>query len=306
MRIRYSAGLALLLAGACSTDPNQTAITSGSSRVLLTDDPFPYSRVARVDLYVVSISGSLNADTSASAGGDFITLAAPHRLINVLALQNGMTDELGTVALTHGAITALRLIIDTDSSSITLQDGRVLTGSSTPGIHWQSSAGRPVLNALIDEQIIVRDTGAVIVLDYDVGRAFITPQEIDPASTDSGFVFSPVFRAVDAVRSGPISGVIHGANGAPAVSASLRLDIGDPATPENTWSTLSTAETDGAGAFRFAYVTESSYWAKTGFAGKKYIVTVDPPVASGMGRAVVPNLQVTAGVTTSLGTLVLP
>src|SRR5450432_285336 len=91
MRIRYSAGLALLLAGACSTDPNQTAITSGSSRVLLTDDPFPYSRVARVDLYVVSISGSLNADTSASAGGDFITLAAPHRLINVLALQNGMT-----------------------------------------------------------------------------------------------------------------------------------------------------------------------------------------------------------------------
>jgi len=34
------------------------------------------------------------------------------------------------------------MVIDTDSSSITLKDGRVLTGRSTPGIQWQSSAGR--------------------------------------------------------------------------------------------------------------------------------------------------------------------
>lgn len=301
--------LTLLLAFgaiACSSDASES--TAGTSRVLLTDDPFPYSRIARVDLYVVSVSGSLNADTSAAAGGDFVTLAAPHRLINVLALQNGITDQLGTVTLAHGAITAVRLVIDTDSSSITLKDGRILTGTSNPGIHWQSSAGRPVLNALLNEQIIVRDTGAVIVVDYDVGQAFIRPQEVDPQSTDSGFIFSPVLRAVDAIRSGPISGVVraHTAGGAPVVDASLRLYIGDPGTPENSWPTLATAKTDSTGAFRFGFVTRSSYWARTAFAGKSYIVAVDPPAGSGLGRIVVANLQVSAGTTTSLGTVVLP
>jgi hypothetical protein len=308
MRSSHLILLAALGAAACDGNTTQAAVAPGSSRVFLTDDPFPYSRVARVDLYVVSISGSVNGDTSATAGGDFVTLAAPHRLINVLALQNGITDELGTVALAYGAITAIRLVIDTDSSSITLKDGRVLTGSSTPGIHWQSSAGRPVLNALLDGQIVVHDTGAVIVVDYDVGKAFITPQEIDPASTDSGFVFSPVLRAADATRSGSITGTVHAhtAAGAPVVDASLRLYIGDPATPENTWSVLATARSDSTGAFRFAYVTPSSYWAGTANAGKSYIVAVDPPAGSGLGRFLTPSLQVTAGGVTSVGTVVLP
>ncbi len=313
MRSNHLIVLAALGAAACSGDATsgagtQGTVAPGSSRVFLTDDPFPYSRVARVDLYVVSISGSVSGDTSATAGGDFVTLAAPHRLINVLALQNGITDELGTVALTQGAITAIRLVIDTDSSSITLKDGRVLTGSSTPGIHWQSSAGRPVLNALLDGQIVVHDTGAVIVVDYDVGKAFITPQEIDPASTDSGFVFSPVLRAADATRSGSITGTVqaHVAGGAPVVDASLRLYLGDPATPEDSWSELATARSDSTGAFRFAYVTPSSYWAGTAQAGKSYIVAVDPPAGSGMGRTLVPNVSVTVGSVTSVGGVALP
>ena len=151
MRIKrqHSFLIALVLGvGACSNDAVQSA-QGPVSRVLMTDGPFPFDRVARVDLYVVTLSASLNPDTSATAGGDFITIASPHRLINVLALQNGATTELGTVTLPKGAITAVRLVIDTDSSSITLRDGRVLTATSNPGIRWQSSAGRPVLNALL-------------------------------------------------------------------------------------------------------------------------------------------------------------
>src|SRR5207248_51777 len=130
-----------------------------ATRTLLTDAPFPYDRIARVDLFVVSVSGSLSPDTGATAGGNFVTLASPNRRINVLALQGGATDELGTTALATGAITAVRMVIDTDSSSITLKNGAVLTGRSTPGIHWQSSAGRPTLDALIHEQIRVPNTG---------------------------------------------------------------------------------------------------------------------------------------------------
>jgi hypothetical protein len=281
----------------------------GATSTLLTDAPFPYSRVARVDLYVVSVSASLNPDTSSSQPGSFFTLATPNRRINVLALQNGLTDELGKANIPAGAITAVRMVIDTDSSSITLKSGTVLTGKSNPGIQWQSSAGRPTLNALIHEQIRVPNAGAVIIVDFDVGKAFIPPQELNPASTDSGFIFSPVIRAADATRTGSIGGTVraHTTSGAAVVDASLRLYLGNPSQPENTWSALSTTKTDSSGAFKFSYVTRSAFWAATPtLVGYTYIVAVDPPAGASLGRMLVPNVVVTAGTQTSLGTVALP
>ena len=153
-----------LLIAACNDGPVTAAPRGNVTRTLLTDAPFPFHRVARVDIYIVSVSASLSADTSAG-GGAFVTLATPRRRVNLLALQNGVTDELGAVTIPAGAISAVRMVIDTDSSSMTLQNGQVLTGRSTPGIQWQSSAGRPTLNALIHEQILVPDSGAVIVIE---------------------------------------------------------------------------------------------------------------------------------------------
>jgi hypothetical protein len=118
-----------------------------------------------------------------------------------------------------------------------------------------------------------------------------------------------VLRAADAARTGSIAGTVRAgsAGGAAVESASLRLYLGNPGTPENTWSMLGTAKTDAAGAFRFAYVTRSSYWASLlSQTGKNYIVAVDPPAGSALGRALVPNLTVTAGAERTVGTVVLP
>jgi len=296
------------LSGATSATFDMTAAPgTGSTRILLTDDPFPYDRVARVDLYFVSVSGSLSADTGST--GSFVTLATPNRRINLLDLQQGVTDELGALSLPAGIITAVRVVIDADSSSITLKDGRVLTSTSSPGIAWQSSAGRPTLNALVHEQIQVPDSGGVVVIVYDVGEAFIPPQVVDPSSTDSGFIFSPVLRATDATRTGSVAGTVRAdsATGNPVADASLQLYLGDPTWPENTWSRMATARTDPSGAFRFAFVTPSAWWTQfPARASDVYIVTADPPAGSGLGRAVVKNVLVTVGTETAIGTLVLP
>jgi uncharacterized protein DUF4382 len=309
MRILRVVGLVSAVTLPVLTCETSTVLSTGNvTRTFITDSPFPYHRVARVDLYVVSVSASLTPDTSAGSSS-FVTLATPHRLINVLALQNGMRDELGSAALPSGSITAVRMVIDTDSSSITLRSGAVLTGNSTPGIHWQSSAGRPVLNALVNEQINVPTEGGHVVIDYDVGEAFIPPQVIDPTSTDSGFVFSPVLRAVDETRSGWIVGTVRAqsSSGSPVVDASLQLYFGRPADPENTWSRFGTAMTDAAGNFRFSSVTRSDYWSTfPAHVGKTYIVTVDPPPGSPRARMVVPNITVSAAVGTDLGTVALP
>lgn len=295
------------LTSATSAPFDVTPLPANATRVLLTDDPFPYERVDRVDVYFVSVSGSLSPDTGTS--GTFVTLAEPHRRINLLALQGGVTDEIGALALPEGIITAVRVVIDTDSSSITLTDGRVLTATSSPGIAWQSSAGRPVLNALIHEQILVPDTGGVVAVIYDVGEAFIPRQVVEPGSTDSGFIFSPVLRAADATRTGSIAGIVRAgsASGAPVTNASLQLYLGDAADPENTWIRLATARSATDGTFRFAFVTPDAYWDQfPARANDVYIVAVDPPTGSGLARTLVDSVAVSAATETALGVVVLP
>ena len=307
---RRIATLALLTASltACKDDDVVEPVSrAGETRILLTDAPFPYDLVSRVDIHVVSVSGSLSADTSGA--GQFVTLATPDRRINLLELQNGETRELNSLKLPEGVITAVRMVIDASRSSITLKDGKVLTGTSTPGIQWQSSAGRPTLNALVHEQIQVPDSGGEVVIDFDVGRSFIPAADVVGAASDEGFVFSPVLRAADANRTGSITGTVRTrtATGVPVGGASLRLYLGDPSMPENTWSTMATARTNASGQFTFAYVTPSAHWAQfPARVNDRYIVAVDPPSASSLGRVVVPNVAVTAKAETSLGTVVLP
>jgi hypothetical protein len=292
------------LAVACGDDDGNAPNSSRQTKILLTDAPFPFDRVDRVDVYIVSVSGSLSPDTLTP--GNFITLATPNRRINLLDLENGVTDELGALELPEGVITAVRLVIDTDSSRITLKDGSVLDGSSSPGIQWQSSAGRPTLNALIHEQIAIPDSGGVVIIDIDVGKAFIPVQELDPASTDSSFIFSPVFRAADGNRTGSIAGTIEH-SGSPVPLASLRLYFGDPTDPENTWSVLGTARSEQDGSFIFSFVTQSSWWSGNPLnAGKTYIVAADPPSGSGLTRQLVTDVTVTARNQTSIGPIVLP
>jgi len=309
LRTASSLGLVALIATSVATCDSSSPVATGPlTKVLLTDGPFPYQWIERVDLYVVSVSVSVDADTGAS--GNFVTVATPNRRINVLGLANGLTEELGAASLPEGAITSVRMVIDTDSSSMTTKYGFVITGETfSPSIQWQSSAGRPVLNALIHEQITVPDTGAIIVIDYDVGQAFILNRELNPGSPDSGFVFSPVLRAADARRTGSIRGTVRAqtSTGAPVEDVSLRLFLGDPSHPENTWSVMGTAGSDASGGFVFSYVTRSAHWARVpAQAAKTYIVAADPRPGATLGRTIVSNISVTEGVETNIGVVILP
>ena len=89
--------------------------------------------------------------------------------------------------------------------------------------------------------------------------------------------------------------------------ASLRLYLGNPSDPENTWSVLGTAHSDAAGAFEFSFVTRSAYWAQfPAQANSTYIVAVDPPSGLAAERVLVPEVSVTAGHETTLGTSTCP
>ena len=302
MRIVKAALLAFVVA-ACGDPmgPEPVFTGGGPTKFRLTDAPFPYDLVSRVDIYVVKVQASWAADTTSAATADFVTVANVNRKINLLALSGGLSDELGSANIPKGAIKAVRLIIDTDQSSITMKNGAVLTGSSNPGIAWQSSAGIATLNATVEDHIDVPEQGTDVVIDFDVGRAFIDPAEVSPPCGCAGFIFSPVLRAAQVSRTGSISGTAKFESGAVAAEATVQLMLGNPNNPSYTWGTVSTTKTDANGGFRLAYVTQSSFYTRNN-ASWSYMVVV----TKGPGQSGAKAVTVTAGADNAVGVLTVP
>src|SRR5207253_7346736 len=129
--IRRTAGLILsALAFAACSDSSGTG--TGLLTVRLTDAPFPFSQVKRVDVYVVRVDARTAEPTEAEAENEtdqsgWTTVAGssstPIGLINLLDLNGGKTRDLGATTLATGTYNVFRLIIDPSQSSVTLADG---------------------------------------------------------------------------------------------------------------------------------------------------------------------------------------
>jgi hypothetical protein len=273
--------VALILSLPLSCSDGTGPASDGMTSFLLTDAPFPYELFSRVDVFVVSVSTSISPDTSGPDAG-YIQVAAPNKRFNLLDLQGGNTADMGAFELAADSYLGLRLVIDTDASSMTLRDGTVLTNRSDPGVDWQGT-GEKTLNALIESPIVVPGEGATIVVDFDVGRSFL-PGGDTLGGGEGSYLFLPFIRAVNSAATGSIRGTITDLSGAAVVDASVTIFLGDPAMPENTWSTLATGRSDAAGGYFIAYLTP-----------RTYIVRANAPTASGLQGGTVTDVVVTAG-----------
>jgi hypothetical protein len=94
--------------------------------------------------------------------------------------------------VTAGAYRSLRLILDTNQSSVTLKDGMLLTGTSSPSILFPS-AGQSGIKVHFDTPILV-DAGAttIVLLDFDAENSFVLRGN---TITQNGLLFKPVIRA---------------------------------------------------------------------------------------------------------------
>jgi hypothetical protein len=137
--------------------------------------------VARVDIYIVSIQASTRSDTGRNAGDTLQTglrtIVAPHEAYNLLDLAAGTTVALGEGNLPSGEYVQVRLTVDVASSSITLKDGTVLKQGS--GLDWLAGGlGQISVNAFTNPPLKVTDSGAVVVIDFNLGQSF---RPLDPA-----------------------------------------------------------------------------------------------------------------------------
>jgi hypothetical protein len=302
----FAAAGVLLAASGCTMSSSDPVVGgTGNVSVLLTDSPFPFDLVSRADLYVVSVSAGTDSGTTGGACTNAHVIATPNRTYDLLALQRGTTATLANAALPPGDYAAVCMTINVDSSSLTLKDGRVLTGSSSPVIDWSAQGqSERILKANLFKPIAVTDNGGTFVIHFDVGKSFIPLSDVEPPRADSGYAFVPSLEAIDPASTGTVTGeVADGGNGGASLpNASVRLMVGVPSAGAGTWFVAATGTTDAAGNFTLAYVVPSSYWASHGWS---YIVEAYAP--STMDRSVARRSPVTVlpGSPTELGALVV-
>jgi len=263
--------------GACYQD-DATAANGlrRATRVLITDAPFPFDTVQSVDVYIISISASTQPDTGTNAGNmQWVPIVEPHRQVNLLSLQRGLTSLLGEKEIPADQYKAVQVTIDVDSSAVYFK------GGAQAVVRW-GGAGRQSLHAFVEAAMDVPNDGADIVLDFDVGKSFAYDN-----LGDGAFDFFPWIRAVNEAATGSISGVVsHDSSGGPAgpvANATVSAWGGGP----SNWYIYSTGTTDAAGHFKLAYLLPGTY-----------IVGVDPKLPSNLGSDLDSTVVVARGADT--------
>lgn len=268
---------------------------TGTLSVRLTDAPFPFSQVERVDVFVVRIDAKQAEPTTAEASSEsnmsgWTTLASPNAAINLLDLSNGTTMNLGEATLPTGTYRGFRLVIDPAQSSITLNDG------SQPDVQWPSAA-RTGIKIVLDAPISLTSAGSVLVVDFDVGRSFVMRGN---SIAQNGLLFKPVLRGTATDITGSASGTVRGDNATGPLIAGATVEVlkaGTPITDTDDANIVATTQTDANGAFRFAFLLPGTY-----------VVRVTPPTGSVYKPALLAGgLVVTTGQeTTGLNVILLP
>jgi hypothetical protein len=248
----HSSRLALAVAGvlglaACTSSETGPVGPGreGKTSVFLTDAPFPFDRITRVDIHISEIGLSPQADTSQGPPG-WITVATPDRAFNLLDLQNGTTALLGEADVPPGQYRAVRVTFDPARSSMTDTEG------GHPAINWQAKGDVPTLFGLVEEAMAIDENGEDVVIDFDVGRSFL-PDD------GNGFIFIPFLRAITRAGSGGIAGtLVHSEGGAPIPLAVVSIHYAfDSAT--TLGPLVATSRADASGAFKASFLRPGFY-----------------------------------------------
>lgn len=281
-RVTWSLLATALLAGACYQDDSTAALQSllPHATVLLTDAPFPYDSVEHVNIYVDRIEANSSQDTS--GGGQWVLIAEPRKVFDLLTLQQGGTAFLGEQELAAGQYRSIRMVIRADLSAILWNSG------SAARIQWPSpGSGEIALYALVESPLAVSSSGAVIVIDFDLGRSFLYNYY-----GNNEFTLVPWLRAVNSAATGTLKGTVtsgYSGQTEPIPNANVTVLSGDPKASPSTWYVAVTGRSDANGRFKIAFVRAGTY-----------IVRVEQPDYPFLAPTITPSVAIAAGDTTSL------
>jgi len=234
----FGAIIAAAAITSCSTEPEET----GRLTLQLTDAPAPELDSARVYVSRVYVIGDAGE----------VTISDTAAVYELLDLQNGITEALGSEVITAGNYSQLRMVVDSARAvltpPLTFSDGTSATDLKTPS---GSTSGVKV-NFAGPIPVVPGET--VLIVDFDVSRSFVFQ---GPASNPNGITFKPVVHAVVADIAGSISGtVLPATSGAQLAAVTAAGD------------TVATALADGqTGAYTLMFLPPDTYSVKVSATG---------------------------------------
>jgi len=283
--LRPLIGLCLLLASfACGGGGGGSSSgATGEMVIEITDAPLDRALVARAEIEVTAI----RVHSNAQADTGFLTLYSGAPIsIDLLSLNNGLTQLLVRADVPAGSYRQVRLVID--SAELELINGNVY--SSAAGTLGLTSTGTSGLKIFIQPDLVIQGgQSRTLLLDMDLSKSFHPVPANDPLNATS-YLLMPVIKATNLSDTGAIGGRVledDGAGGTQGV-ANANVSIQPPGDPDPANSIASTGSlSDGS-------------WKVIGLQPGTY----DVLAISGLKQGLVPSQVVTLGNTTAVDVLI--
>ncbi len=189
-------GMITILFMACQ-DNDPIEQRTGKLVLKITDAPFPMDLVETAEITI--LKGEIWQEKKDSTVK--ITLFDDTVAVNLLELQNGVTEKLAEVELPQGDYRQVRLyLLD---AFITISD----QGRYDMKLPANSDNG---LKLSVEPVLKVRDgMTAELLLDFDISRSFLLQGNANKSPGIKGFIFNPVIRGVNNSFAGRIQGFVR-------------------------------------------------------------------------------------------------
>ena len=196
--------------GDSASSDTTSSSNSGSLSVLLTDAPGDYSAVyvtideIRVHKAGEDSSSDINStddnETYESStdinnsDSSWLSVAEPHKTYNLLALQNGLTEELGEANISTGKYTQMRLVLGDQEDN-----GTNILGNPHPYAHYVvftngSDVSKLKVPSNVIKQnhnfVVLPDSKLTLTIDFDANKS------ITEAGGSGQYILKPVLGVV--------------------------------------------------------------------------------------------------------------
>lgn len=181
-----------------------------------------------------------------------VTLFSGSRTLDLLTLQNGVTEELADVTVPAGSYSQLRLVVG--DARITTEGGATYSTANNT-LQCPSCAQSGLKVNLPGGSLRLEDDAQVLVIDFDVSQSF------GRAAGQSGrWVMRPVLAATKVETSGVIAGTVSLAQGVTLPQCGgAQVDLSRFVPTATVGDIRLTGHTTAAGALRFPFVAPGTY-----------------------------------------------
>jgi hypothetical protein len=201
--------LCLLFVAGCSSERETESLIGsndsppGHLRIDLMDAPFPLELIESTS---VTIQGVILHYTTEFGSSGFQVIRRNEMTMDLLELQNGVTETLLDDQVSAGKITQIRLLVE--KASVTLAGGRTLDVLFPSGLESGVKVF-PEPHIQVSSQLTTE-----LLLDFDLSRSFLPiPKAADEVFEVRHFLFKPALRVVDRSETGTLSGAVLDSKG---------------------------------------------------------------------------------------------